>query len=389
MAKEPGYCLHKPTGQAYVRFGGKAYYLGIHGTEQSKERYNRLKSEWLLNRHAKKFEPNSISGVCIADICLAYLDFAEEYYRGSTEFVNLKLAIRPLSELYAEIPAIEFGITQFRACREWWLKGTKSSRSRQYINKQLKRLLRVIKWAVGEGMIPASVYETLRCVPALKKGRTVAPETEPVKPVSREVVEATIKHMTPVVADMVHFQQLVGCRPGELCSITPAMVDRSESVWQIHIEKHKTAWRGKARTIYVGPKAQAILAKYLLRAAESACFSPIESEKQRRELRHEARKTPMNEGNRPGSNISRKPRKTPGENYTTGSYARAIKYACIRGKLESWAPNQLRHSVATDIRKKFGLEAAQVTLGHSDANVTQIYAERDTSKAIAVAMEVG
>ncbi len=208
MAKEPGYCLHKPTGQAYVRFVGKAYYLGIRGTVQSKERYNRLKSEWLLNRNAKKFEPNSFSGVCIADICLAYLNYAEVYYRGSTEFVNLKLAIRPLSELYAEIPAIEFGITQFRACREWWLNGTQTRRSRQYINKQMKRLLRVIKWVVGEGMIPASVYETLRCVPALKKGRTVAPEGEPAKSVSREVVEATIKHMTPVIADMVRFQQL-------------------------------------------------------------------------------------------------------------------------------------------------------------------------------------
>ena len=227
MAKEQGYCLHKPTGQAYVRFDGKAYYHGIHGihgTEESKERYNRLKSEWLLNRNAKKFQPNSSTGVCIADICLAYLDHAEVCYRDSTEFVNLKLAIRPLSELYAEIPAIEFGIIQFRACREWWLKRTNRSRSRQYINKKLKRLLRVIKWAVGEGMIPASVYETLRCVPALKKGRTDAPETKPVKPVSREFVEATIKHRTPVVADMVRFQQLVGCRPGELCLITPAMV---------------------------------------------------------------------------------------------------------------------------------------------------------------------
>lgn len=28
VAREPGYCLHKPTGQAYVRLGGKVIYLG-------------------------------------------------------------------------------------------------------------------------------------------------------------------------------------------------------------------------------------------------------------------------------------------------------------------------------------------------------------------------
>jgi site-specific recombinase XerC len=45
-----------------------------------------------------------------------------------------------------------------------------------------------------------------------------------------------------------------------------------------------------------------------------------------------------------------------------------------------WAPNRLRHSAATEIRKNFGLEAAQVILGHSAADVTQIYAERDMQK---------
>ena len=55
MAREPGYCLHKPTGQAYVRFDGKPFYLGEFGSEVSKERYNRLKAEWLVNRHSAKF----------------------------------------------------------------------------------------------------------------------------------------------------------------------------------------------------------------------------------------------------------------------------------------------------------------------------------------------
>ena len=46
-------------------------------------------------------------------------------------------------------------------------------------------------------------------------------------------------------------------------------------------------------------------------------------------------------------------------------------------------------SAATEIRKRFGLEAAQTVLGHSKADVTQIYAERDHALAARVAREVG
>ncbi len=72
MAIEPGYCKHKSTGQAYVNLGGKAIYLGTHGTEESKERYNRLKAEWLVNRHSEKFRPKSFVGPFVSDVCYAF-----------------------------------------------------------------------------------------------------------------------------------------------------------------------------------------------------------------------------------------------------------------------------------------------------------------------------
>jgi site-specific recombinase XerC len=43
----------------------------------------------------------------------------------------------------------------------------------------------------------------------------------------------------------------------------------------------------------------------------------------------------------------------------------------------------------TQIRKQFGLEAAQVVLGHAAANITQVYADRDYALAARVAKEVG
>ena len=58
-------------------------------------------------------------------------------------------------------------------------------------------------------------------------------------------------------------------------------------------------------------------------------------------------------------------------------------------KLVSLSPSRLRHTAATQVRKEFGLESAQIILGHSAADVTQVYAERDLSKGIEVANRIG
>jgi hypothetical protein len=41
------------------------------------------------------------------------------------------------------------------------------------------------------------------------------------------------------------------------------------------------------------------------------------------------------------------------------------------------------------VRKAHGLEAAQVLLGHSRADVTQVYAERNEELAVSVAAKLG
>jgi integrase len=58
-------------------------------------------------------------------------------------------------------------------------------------------------------------------------------------------------------------------------------------------------------------------------------------------------------------------------------------------KAHRWSPLQLRHTRGTEIRSKYGLEGAQVALGHSKADVTQLYAERDLALAHRIAAEIG
>lgn len=256
----------------------------------------------------------------------------------------------------------------------------------------MSRVRRWVKWCVSEEMMPSSCYESIRCVEPLKAGRTKLTEAEKVKPVDLKCVEAAIAVLPPVVADMVRLQLLTAARPSEICAITPAMVDRSVEIWEINFAKHKTAWRGKLRTIYVGKSGQAILAKYLDRGPDVVCFSPREAMEQRLAKRAADRVTPKNQGN--GRGYTARARKgidayKVAESYTTATYGRAIKHACKKAGIANWSPNQLRHTRSTEIRKAHGLEASQVILGHSKCDVTQIYAEANRELAIEVAKKSG
>jgi integrase len=323
--------------------------------------------------------------ICVAEAINAYLEHAERYYNGGSEYKGVYDACEPLARQFASLPIRDFGITQFKVIREHWIK---RGCSRQYVNKQMKRLLRVAKWLVAEQIADPMLHHSLKCVDNLKQGRCDVPEAEPITPVSDADVDAAVQFMPPVIADMVRLQRLIGCRPGELCQIKPAMVDTSGDVWTITIVDHKNAWRGKDRIIAVGPKAQAILKPYLDRGLSAYCFSPKEAMQQRDEARHKARKTSMSCGNKPGTNKRARPRKDS-DCYTTGTYGNAIRYACKRAKIEPWSPNQLRHAAATHLRKLEGIEAASVILGHSQISTTEIYAEKNFQAAVVVARKHG
>ena len=114
-------------------------------------------------------------------------------------------------------------------------------------------------------------------------------------------------------------------------------------------------------------------------ADEKFCFSPEESVARTRQRQQKLKDKPW----------KRTAARPPAERYKVESYRVAIRRGCKMAGVEVWTPNQLRHTGATEIRKKYGLEAAQVICGHERADVTQVYAERDRELAERVAREVG
>jgi integrase len=393
----PSYRLHKQSGQAVVTIptsdgGRKDILLGKYGTPESKSEYERILAQLRVTPHGA-IRSSQSADLTVNEILLAFLKHAEQHYRhpdgrptGETE--NYRDALRHVKRLYGRSPATEFGPLALKAVREQMVQ---ADWARPVVNKQVNRIRRVFKWAAGEELIPFETYQRLTTVMALSKGRTPAREPEPVKPVADTVVSATLPHLPPMVRAMVELQRLTGMRPNEVCLLRLDAIDRSGPVWMFSPVEHKTAYRGKPRHIAIGPKAQAILQPWLEpvigESKNKYIFNPASGREARYATMRANRKTKVqpSQANRKKSVTVR----APGGQYTADSYRRAIHRAAEAAGVEQWAPNQLRHTFATEVRKRHGLEAVQVLLGHATADVTQIYAERDMELAVNVAAQMG
>jgi integrase len=416
----PKYRKHKASGQAVVTIRGQDFYLGPWNTKASHTEYDRIIAEYLTAGRQLPVKGAEAADLTIVEILARYKRFAKAYYRkngkSTGEWENVEHAVTPLLRLYGRTPVQNFGPLALKAVRQTMIE---DGLTRQGINARINRIKRVFRWAVSEELAPATLVHALATVAGLEAGRTSAPETVPIAPVSDEVVGKTLPHLPGVVADMVRFQRLTGCRPGEVCQLRPKDVDRSQEVWQYRPASHKTQHHDMERVIFIGPKAQDVLRPYLLRPADAYCFSPVESRKQWLEARHAARKTPLSCGNVPGSNRKLHPKRQPKDRYTKDTYNRAVQRGCEaafdmpkelrkiarrlpddeRKRLQKlaaewraehcWSPNQLRHATGTEVRRQYGLEAAQVVIGHAKANTTQVYAERDQALAADVMREIG
>jgi integrase len=256
----PSYIPHAKSGrgrlQWYDSTGTRREKLlpGPFGSPESLAAKARLELELAASStHEPVAGPESLS---VAELLCAYLDFAEKHYRGSDgsptdEVRHIKAAIQHTQELYADMLATGFGPLALKAVRQRFVE---QGWCRKTVNARIERVRRIFKWAVAEELVPPAVYQALAAVNGLERGRTDAKESEPVAPVDDAVVDATLPHLNRHVRGLIEFQRLTGCRPGEACRIRRGDLDMSGPVWLYKPAGHKTAWKGKTRTVAIGPQ---------------------------------------------------------------------------------------------------------------------------------------
>ena len=370
--------------QAFVELNGRRHYLGQYGSPESRERYDRVIAEWLAAGRREPVVPRQ--DLSILELCVAYLRHAEERYvapdGGHTSSMHLvHQAIRRVRSLYGTTPVAEFGPLALQTLRRTWIDDRLSRRT---VNGYTKTVQRMFRWGAAQELVPAPVSQALGAVGGLRRHEGNVKETEPLRPVPEAHIEAIRAHVSRQVWAMARFQVLTGARPGEVTTLRPIdLTDTSGPVWVARAPRHKTAYADKDRILLVGPEAQAVIRPSLAsRPLDSFLFSPREAAQER------AAKAPTHR--RDGQPES--PRRTTrrlGEHYTPASYRRAIERACSAAAVPVWTPHRLRHNAATRIRREGGIEVARIVLGHSDAGVTEIYAERDLTAAAGVMRRIG
>lgn len=328
-------------------------------------------------------DPGDTGPLTVALAVERYEAHAATYYAGSREVLNIRHTLRALVEVAGDTLASEIGPETIDAYRELQVA---RDISLGVINQRVRTIRRAWKWLASKRLVSIESWQCLCALEPLRRGRCAARVTEPVRPVADSVVERTCDALPPSIAAMVRLQRITGMRPGEVCAMEWREIDRSGEVWVYEPRHHKTAHHGHRRRVMLGPRAQAILAPLVGLAIGGRVFSPNLAMEERDEAARLAYEPP--EGAHDyrtwrcyQSRLAARPRRHDrGDEWTTVSYAQAIRRAAQAAGEPHWSPNQLRHSAATEARRGGGLDVAQLLLGHRHAEVTEVYAETDLAR---------
>ena len=153
----PRYCLHRGSGQAYVKVDGKRHYLGVHGTEHSQREYARAIADWQAR------QSSAAIGLTVGQLCLLFTEFADTYYRTpdgdpTGEADNFRDALKPLCAMFRGHPVGDFGPRKLEQVRDHLIG---AGHVRTSINKRVCRIRQVFRWGVAKELVPADVYATL------------------------------------------------------------------------------------------------------------------------------------------------------------------------------------------------------------------------------------
>lgn len=409
--------VHKRTGSARLRIGGKEYWLGPAGTREADELYARHLAAWVASgcttaelpadpgpatppatepaavatlaspRSPSRDSEPSAATMTVGGLLLRYLTTVKgsktpEELRGCSKWWNVRVVANAL-ETRRAVPLERFGPKMLKDVqaelatrpRQQKQDGKPVMRTRYMVNRTIKEIVAMFAWGVSEEIIDPDRLVALRCVKSIRAGETLARESQPVQPVPDAQVERILPHLPAVMADLVRFARLTAVRPSEACRLRLADVDFADDLpapkWTLG--KHKTANKGKVREIAIGPQARRLLERW---AAGKSPTDPVFSTGDLGRVKT-------------AGTIRKRKRRTKRTAFTSTDVRKDIAAACKAAGLPNWTPYQLRHAGITEARRTCGLEGAQAHAGHASAKMTEHYARLSFDDAARVALKIG
>jgi integrase len=245
---------------------GRSHYLGEWNTAESKERYAALVKRITADRVKEEMRERveMSTDITIAEIVVRYVVHVEQHYvkagQQTTQVALVKRAIRVVRELHGGLEAVDFGPRALKECRQRFIE---LGWCRNEVNRAVRLIVQLFKWAVSEELIPASVWQSLKSVRGLEPGRTPAPDHPPVGPVDESVVQAVAGHVSPTIGSMLLLQAATGMRPQEIVQMVTGDLVMNDSGWTYTPRRHKNQHKGIDRIIPIGPEGRAVLRAWL------------------------------------------------------------------------------------------------------------------------------
>lgn len=345
--------------------------------------FERTLAEWISN--GRRFAEPEDANLTVADVLADYLVFAETIYTPSC-MENVKRALRLVIERFASLPVRAFKVASLQQVQE---ELADSQICRSTVRARINTIRRAFRWCESRRLVPAGTWEHLRSLEHVRPGRTRATESKLVEAVTWSMVEPVLPFLSTPLRAAVLLQWYSGMRPGEVCSLTGAQLDRTGPVWIYRPKQHKGVWKGRERIVRIGPRAQKVLRPLLKLDPEAAILSPRDAIAEQKAVKAATRKTRVQPSQRlRAQRAAANPKLEVDEFYDANTYRRAVHRACDQAAgVPRWSPHRLRHACATRLFEAGDYEAARAVLGHSRLDMTRHYAKLADSRLATEAMQ--
>lgn len=344
----------------YPKSGGKREYFGQYGSVEAESKYK----EWLtrlLNSEGLLLQEKQQCEYYVIELVVKYVEHLKTRV-SPTRHKQIHNALKRLVKLCGSELAINIGpktiiqYQQMMAKEEHTQFGKPLRYKRVTINKYSRIIKRFVKWCCKYEYLPPEHHLKLEAVGGLETGEYGVEDGEAVRPALYQTMKKTLPYFSSdTLRAMVQVQYYCGMRPGEVCNLRWSEIDQSQDIWIYTPNKHKMSHKNLLLSKAIPPVAQNIILSDDKFTQGEYLFPSGRTEKYR-----------------PGYY---------GTRVKEGSQA-AVKAGVIS---EEWSPNQLRHAIATDIRRVCSRDKAQTYLGHSSIDTTGIYADRTIEEVIEIA----
>ncbi len=313
---------------------------------------------------------------------------------GHSEGANYEFALKHLRDTEIDLPAgderaTKSGLLGAKRClrdlkpeqfRPSDLRAVQNrmiglQRSRNYVNRTIRRIVDFFSWMVSYEYTDAGVLTALKCVAPIAHGKPGVRETDPILSVPQAALDATSQCAPWIVRQAMRLQEIGNMRPGELvrmkiCDLRVTQDSRGEVGWEYRPRKHKNAHRRQSRNIYFGADGQTVLRDVISAVFGQGTLGDGEFKMPRLgDTADDRRIWPWK---------------------STQTYGAAVRKARKAASVARWTPNQLRKKRTTYTAAKADVETAAQSAGHADDRTTKkAYIDPSTEKAKQFQLDFG